>query len=520
MPRPFSIIIDNIFGGISPSMYFGAKGSYHASIGIDPDMPVDDSSVRTSGFIRPTSMSKISGATVTDAPMWMVTTPKTSTIYVYARDGKVHRMNSSLAFLSDAGTLASSTANGAEYYDNYAYFAKNTDIDRYGPLDGSPSFTTGYWNGTLGKAALSNTTYPSIQGIPIPNHPMHRHTDNKLYIGDVLSNTTANTNKGALHYVRTTKTSVEGDTDNGSSYNALDLGYGYYPTAIESYGTDLAVALIEGVSTSVKQKPAAIAFWDATSSSFQKIIQVEFPDPLITALKNVNGILYVWSGSASGGVRLSRFVGGYSFQDVWYSEDGYPPFQGAVDGEMNRVVWGGATSYPEASASVFAYGSKNAALGQSVHNVFRTTSSGGTQMVTCLKYLEQSGGSRKRPVAGWHDASSQGVDAISTTYGTSVWRSAVYRMTEPFVINRVYIPMGQPVAANMTVTPKIFIDNATSSKTLKVLNSSNFPNSDMYYFDYPAVNGTANFFLELRWTGTALCTVAFPITIEGEYRDS
>ena len=93
-------------------------------------------------------------------------------------------------------------------------------------------------------------------------------------------------------------------------------------------------------------------------------------------------------------------------------------------------------------------------------------------------------------------------------------------MPKPFVIKEVSFPLGQAVASNMTITPKIYVDSGTSSKTLRVLNTTNFPSSDWRYCDYTTpANGSANFFLELRWSGTALCTVAMPITIVGEYKE-
>ena len=151
------ITIDSVFSGISPTQYFGSKGSYHAGIGIDPDMPISDSDKRLSGYIRPTAMEKFSGSTVTGAPMWFITNPKDANCYVYDISGKVYSMNAALTIsaLNSGAPLTSSTANGAAYNDNYIYFAKNTDICRYGPLNGTAVFTENYWTGTLSKAALS-----------------------------------------------------------------------------------------------------------------------------------------------------------------------------------------------------------------------------------------------------------------------------------------------------------------------------------------------------------------------------
>lgn len=511
----FTATIQSVFQGISAAQNFAGEGQFDSSIGIDPDMPINDTVTRTSGYLRPTAMEKFSASEVTGVPLWIIPNPKTSTTYVYANDGKVHAVTSGLAMDTAPTAPSSSSGNGAEYYDNYLYFAKNTDVARLGPLNGSASLTQSFWQTTLSKTALIDTTYPSIRGIEIPNHPMHRHThDNKLYFGDVVGN------QGVLHFIKTSKTTVEGDTDATSTYNALDFPYGYWPTAIESYGTDIATALIEGDNTTIQQKPAIVSFWDTVGSSFSKIIDVSFPDPLITAMKNVNGMLYVWSGNASGGVRVSRFLGGYTFEEMAYLEEGVPPFQGAVDHNMNRVIWGGYTTYPEESAGVFALGSKRKDIKMGLHNIFKSTSAGTNGMTTAVKYLEQASSSKQRPIIGWSDGSAKGLDKISTTYATSVFRSEVFRLGKPWIIHRIRIPLAQAVGENMTLTVKCYVDELSSNTTIATINNTNYVNSERNILIKPiGLHGNHNFILELRWTGTALLTVALPIIIKGETND-
>lgn len=507
-----TITIESLLGGISQIQNFSAKGSFNSSIAIDPDMPNSDVVGKPSGYIRPTAMEKFSGSTVTSAPKWIITNPKTSDIYLYGSNGLVHKANSSLAMQSDVGTPTSGAGNGGAYYDNYTYLATPTDISRLGPMNGTPSITNTYWSSTLSKAVLTNTTYPTINGVVMPNHVMHRHTDNKLYICDVLSNTAGNTNKGSLHYIYSTKTTVEGDTNIASSYNALDLGYGYYPTTIESYGTELVTAGIEGVDTITAQSRAFLTFWDATSTSFQKLIQVEFPDPLITALKNVNGALYVWSGSATGGCRLTVFLGGYSFQEVFYDPTMYPPLQGAVDAEHNRVIWGTSISYPETASVVMAFGSRYEAMGKGVQCILKSTASTGG-MITSLKYATQGG--FRAPIVGWTDNSASGLDKLSTTYGTWVYRSELFRMGRPFEIDKIRIPLAQALGSNMSFTVKAFIDENPIGADIQTVNSTNYPNGERNIVLYPqGIKGTHSIMVELRGTGTALCTVALPISIE------
>jgi hypothetical protein len=491
-------------------------------------MPIDESTVRSSGFLRPTAMAKFSATEITGVPLWIVPNPKTTNTYVYANDGKVHVVDSSLAMgtaLNSGNALTTASGNGAEYYDNYVYFATNTNITRYGPLNGSPSLDQTYWGTALSLSALTNTSYPSIRGVTMPNHPMLNDIESgNLYIGDVIGTTTANINKGALHKIRTTKTTVEGDTNDTadpSTYNVIDFVWGYYPSCIEMYGSDIAVGLFEGTSTTVKQRNAKIAFWDKSSSQVTQY--VELPDPLITAFRNVNGQLYVFSGNASGGCRVSRFAGGYSFQELYYDEDGLPPLAGAVDHLLNKVLWGNYVTDPESAAVVKALGSKRSGFMNSnaMTVPFRATSANTTnQWVTALKYITHSSFLKPQPVIGWTDNAAKGLDKSTTTYTTSVWQSEVFRIGKPFQIVSISFPFAQAIAANMTITPKLYYDDASSSTTLTTINSTNYAGSERHISMKPTGAGGKNdFFLELAWSGSVLLTVKLPIVITVDVLD-
>lgn len=322
------ILIESILGGESQYQNFSAVDEFQQSMGIDPSLAFGD--LAASGYINPTVVRNV-GNTVNNWPVWFVTNPKNSNYYLYDTSGSLYSVDTNVTGLTDLNDGGTARGNGLAYYDNYLYASRSTTIARYGPLDGTPAWTDDYWVGSLGKAALVDTAYPSIpQGLSITslNHVLHRHTDGKLYIADVVGN------QGTLHYISTSKTTVEGDTDNGSTYNALDFPYGYWPTAMASYGDQLVVALYEG-----NNRRAKLAFWDTTNSTtYEKIIDSEYPDTIISALINSNGLLYAFSGSpASGGVRILRFLGGYSFEQVGFVEGASLPLPGAVLGRLNQV---------------------------------------------------------------------------------------------------------------------------------------------------------------------------------------
>ena len=509
-----------------------SSGQFRASLGIDPAQPVDDTSsvysVVGCGLIRPAASEKFSGTTLTSSPLWMVPNPKDANVYVLDAAGSAYTINdsfTSLTALSDGGSLSNGIGNGEEYTDNYMYFAKNTDICRYGPLNGTPGFDGSYWVTTLGMSALVHTTYPTDykSSLRYPNHVMHRHSDGTLYIADVVGN------KGALHTISTSFTSAEGDTNNGSTYYKLTFGYGLWPTALESYQGDLAIALYEGSAANVKQARAKLAFWDTTSTNFNKIIWVDFPDQIITAMKSVNGILYVVSGNInSEGFRVTRFAGGYSFQEVMYSETGEPTFAGAIDGGLNRLILGGYTTIPESDGCVYALGLQKDAMGGGKFNIMRATGGNSSTNVTALCLADNSDFSFNVPVIGWTQAGdgsagvSHGFDKQGQTYNgaPSVFWSDPYSIGQPFKITKIRIPLATQMESGVTITAKIYVDNGLTTYTLTEFNNTN-DNAQRNLIRRSDSSGVApvgqhDFFVELKFTGSTLATIGMPIQIDWE----
>lgn len=518
MIKPFEI--KNVLGGWSATNYLVSEGTFNSSIGVDPDLPVG-SDIKTSGLLVPTRYEKFSGTEFTGYPMWILTNNKTTNTIIYTSDGKIHSFDNSLAMRAtdEASTalpitVSGGAGNGAFFYNNFYYLCEATDISQYGGMDQGVSIakTENVWTGAkFSKSALTNTTYPTIRGVSIPNHPAHVHSDNSAYIGDVVSG------QGVLHRLNTKKTTIEGDTNGTtvpSAFNALDLPFGYYPTDIESYGTDVVIAAIRTTDSSINQGNAALFFWDPTNTdTFYR--QMILPDPLVTALKNVNGVLHCWSGNAQNGVRLSKYIGGETISEISYMEEGAPPFAGAVDAIGSRLVWGAYTTYPESSASVMAYGSKREDLPKGLQNIIRSTSAGANQNITSLAYIQQSSNVSPKLVVGWGDDSNKGLDKFSTTATyNSVWRSEMVNINEEFIFKKLSIPLAAAVDTNTTITVKIYIDDASSSVTLTTINNTNYPSKRKILYkavDLATAAGENNFFIQISWTGTTSMPVLMPI---------
>lgn len=410
--------------------------------------------------------------------------------------------------------------HGSEYYNNYIYLFTQTNVSRYGPLNNSPALTHGFWVTTLGEVALTDTAYPTLRGVEIPNHFAKVHGDNSLYFCDFING------QGLIHRINTRKVTNEGDTDGStvpSAYNVLDLPFGFYPTAIESHGTNTVILGIYSTDSTINQGRSAFVVWDPTNTISWNIGPVYLPDPLATAIMNINGLLHIWSGNGQNGVRVSRYLGsGESVKDLAYQEEGLPPLAGAVDALGNRVVWGGFTTNPATGAAVFAHGSKDSRFPAGLHNVAKGSGSGTTPLVTALKFVQQSSNITPKMLIASTDGTGQQIDqySASATLASSIrW---MFNIGNKGQILKIKIPLAGAVAANTTITPKLYFDDLSSNKTLTVINNTNFPSKRSIIYKGLDLKDTTflnNFILEIAYTGSNPLPVALPISIEVETFD-
>lgn len=514
--------INSIFEGMSPSRYFGVDGTFDQSIAIDPDYPILNSATRTSGFAVPIGMAVFSGANVTSTVVSLINDPKDTLTYAILSNGRLISYNSALGSETLIGTVTGGTASSATYYNNYIYiFGTNSGVDiaRYGPLNNSPTLTNAWWTSTLGLTALTNTTYPSLNGVPIPNHIGHVHGDFSLYVTDFING------QGVIHRINTVKVTNEGDTNSTvvpSAYNVLDLPWGFYPTSIESFSTSVIILGQYSVNGTVNQGRSAFILWDPTNTNTWYQGPVFLEDPFATAMLNVNGTIYIWSGNGQNGFRLSKYSYGESVNDVALFEEGFPPFNTAVDAIGNKIIWGGTTTTPITSACVWSYGSKDARLPTGVQNIAKTTSAGTTPIVTALKYAQQSSNIQPKAIVAWHDGTTQGIDQYSSSATLASVLRWTFNVGQRFNIMRIRIPFGGAVVANTTITPTIYFDDFSSSQALTVINNANFPGSRKHIYKVPEMQnfvGENNFVLELVWSGTNPLPVALPILIDIELKD-
>lgn len=538
MPKQ-TLRIENIEGGRALTTYGPKqKNAYDGAYGIEPDFRSNVSS-KTGGALTPAAYAKFSANNLSDAVSvnWLTTTPKDSTSYLYgyASDGTFLRYTYSAPSYGSEIALTTPTSgagNGMAYYNNYLYLATPTDIARYGPMDGTPSLTQTVWTGaTLGsQTALSNTVYPTFTAGAVlknPNHAMHVHKDGFLYFCDVISSTYATTSvrgKGVIHRISTKSDgTTEGISDNGSAYDVLELPFGWYPVDIESYGNDLAVLAMPATnltSLTIQRGNSALFLWDTFASIPYK--QITLPDPVASAIQNVNGSLHIWSGNTVQGTRVSVYEGGEGVRQIALLSDSMTPMAGAVDSLGDKSYFGGYVSYPTNGvlnqlACVYSIGSKLNELPRGSLHVPAATSLGNLAPVTtAVKMVLMDNLPRPTPVFAYADSSSSGILNFKTgNTQISNFRQR-WEIGRPFSVISVRLALDQAVSSGVIITPTLLADNNSSSQTLTTLNNTNFPDKTTIAYKRPEITltGSENLTLQLVWTGTVAASVIFPVEVD------
>ena len=539
--RTFKITIDSVLGGISRGFFPERDDQFHASIAINPYEALGANlPKRSTGFLMPTGYAKFSGTSIQSRPMWIIKSPKLNGnsepyVYYYESNGKFGAFtattigNGAIKTADCASTpnnlpiaITNGNGSGAAYYNNYVYCCVSDDVSRYGPinsaagLDASNGIAEDVWTGaTLGtQTALTDTTYPSS----IPNHPMHVHPhDNRLYFGDFKNG------QGMIHYIETKMTTYEGDTNNGSLYNALDLPFGYAPTDIESYGKYLVVSAIQTTSSSTNQGNASLFFWNTDVYADSYDFEVPLLDPLVTSMLNINGTLYIFTGLIAGGVRLCKYLGGYSVGTEFIWEEGTAPLAGAVEAMGEAIVFPINITYPETSASLFTWGGKGVPFESALHNIAQCSDTGqaDTRIYSIAQIVQIYHYQTPQFILGWYrSGTTGGFDEYSNTKGVAIYRSNFFNIGQRFQITKLKLSFAEDIGANNTLIPKLFFDDidVDATKTLTTINNTNAPGALSYTYrdELDACIGDHNFFIELRWSGSVILPVQLPIIIEGK----
>lgn len=548
-----TIRIESILGGVSDYLWGGGDDQFMYGYGIDPYEPVNDTATNLAEEssalnISATSTRRLLGiGSLADAVCWMVSEPISSSnnLFVYDVDGSVYTIentgtNTQLTGIGDLTDGGSSDGDGCAYYDNYMYFSRSTTVARYGPLNGTPTFTDDFWVATLGKTALADngTLYGnmgpagSYMGLYAAHHFLHAHSDGRLYIIDLVDGA------GTIHYIKTSQTTTPGDTDAGSTYNALNLPFGYVPVGMASFGEYLAIAVnVYGGTTSPSQEipgqNARVVFWDGVSDSPNFVVFNGITDTEITAIVNVAGELYVFThNSVDTSVRILKYLGGDFFQQVKFVNS-RAPLPGGVVADLNRLLFAGGTkvftTHPSYSEMPGVYSLEPSGDGFSLQMIAGSTNSNtSTNVCTALARGKHTPLSSRNSVffatrSGAGNYIEENRSVVDPHNVRSEWMSKYYRINKRFKVTK--IAFGIPNLDSDTITPYIytdFIKNEYTGATYALPPLSVFDGRSRVVLRPNGVEGFHGFCLRFVFdttSGNAGESVALPIDIELEIYD-
>jgi hypothetical protein len=430
------------YGGISQSSKIGIKGSF--SFG-----------QRLNIFDEPTQISimpqsvKVSGTTVTDLVKWAVSgAPYDSNIYFYSENGKLYVQNGSGTW-SLLRSVSNSHGQGLEMFQDYLYYATDTDVGRYGPLDGSPTFndTWGSTTGVLsegGAGTINNTSTTKFAPLKVFTGGMAFGNGNQLSWWD-----------GSV-FVTDMLTFLP-----GVNVRALEITDQY-----------LVIGVWRGTSVTSNEF-GRLYFWDGASVTFNQFVNI--PQGGCMALLNYKNRILTFAGS--NGQLLMNYSPFSNVQNIpnlgiGNSVEIYP---GAVTNWRGLAQLGvaGSTDSSTVYQGVYTFGSKTQLYPEVLNYSFSistSTTQGTGVKIGCLY------GQGNDLYIGWKDGSNYGVDKVtnsntpfvSATYESLIWDNNELYKDKLLKRLKVY---HSPLATGESISIGLKINRA-ASYTSEVTNST------------------------------------------------
>ena len=415
--------INRWFGGLSTGTKLGIDGAFSLGQGLDFKTDPD---LLTANY----AMAKASSTNVTGLVKWFV--QNGTTYYAYADDGKIHSDATSWTSLR---TVASSSGQGLEVFNDYLYYAQNAQLGRYGALSGAPAFTDNYQ--TLDSDLLF--------------HPCKVFL-NKLCVGHLRK---------------------IGTLDSSSVWTdaAITLPIGWKIKSLEVRGDFLYIGAWKGTAIT-DYEVGALFTWDGTSTTWNS---VEFINESgVNALFNQNDTLYCAAGTRGnlyqvvGGnlVKIKRIplVGATSTAEI------YPGAMTGFNGLLHVGVAGSTTS-TTLYQGVYSWGQ----VEKNYPNVlnFDYPISTGTVTGTGLQIGAVYAASPTKLYVGWKDGADEGIDLISTStkQSTVILETLIFDGNVPYKKKtfRDIKLICKPLVSGESIVVKYDADRTGSFTTLATL---------------------------------------------------
>lgn len=328
-----------------------------------------------------------------------------------------------------------------------------TKLDRYGPLSGSPSWSTNWVNLS---ASISDTYVPSIVG-----------QDDVVYFG---------VDNNVIYLADPTVATVN---------VALDLPSGYEIQSFAELGANLMIGATFG---STIASVGDIFPWDRTSSSFKLPIQTGLPGVPIMYTKN--NILYAICGNhgtlistnGSGVVQSQRLAGFTDDPEVSFRSGNY----GATDAWNGGVLFGlGKSASSVSNGPVGVWFIRDGAWQYFSISAGDGSNTGGLDIGAIIGLNDFS------YLVTWRDlnAGTYGIDVVDTTRRTGSYNAyaiskfyTVGTNLQPRTFQRMQFQLANPLEANQGIKISYRIkpsDNFTDIDTFAYGDASGSDNANL-----------------------------------------
>ena len=398
-----TLSVSTFSGGLADDNKLGIKGSFYFGEHLNI---YDHTSQLT---ILPKS-AKVSSTVVLGLIKWIVDgRPFIDARFAYDDGGRIYKEDSNGDW-SLLQTTSSSHGQGLEVFDNYLYYVQDTQVGRYGPLDGSAAFDDDWQTGLNDTSSIGFAPVKAfLTGVVIGHGDQLAYWD-----GSVFSATT-------LQFL--------------SNANVR---------ALETLDEFLVIGTFRGTDITDNQD-GFLYYWDGASTSFNYFSQVK--EGGVAALTTSKGRIFSILGSSG-----SLFMNYQPFNLVQQLpnvtvNDYVDIYPGAISNYHNRVFIGAAANTNSTSFKhgLYEWGSKGDRY-QEVLNYSHTISTGSTTGTTVK--IGAVAGFGDDLYFSWRDGSTYGVDKVNRAndpYASAQWESLifgqVYRDNKATAVKVTHLPL-------------------------------------------------------------------------------
>lgn len=339
-----------------------------------------------------TILEKKSGSTVTGLIKWIVKNPASpANLYAIDDAGKVYHSSDSGATWSLLSDRAGN-GQGLAVWKDYLFVAVGGSLDVYGPLSGSPS-----WSTTWQALGENDSAFQPM---------LVSKLDGNLYIGNGRYISTVEENSGEDFAPGTAATYTY-------TQKALTLPEDYRVKCLAEQVNNLMIGTWMGTNI-YDNKVADIFPWDGSSETYDKPIILN--ENGINAMINIGGYLYILAG-IDGKIYKSNGTQAWAIGQIPLSVADISagkylePYPGAIINFKGRLFFG-IGSQSTSGMGIYSLIETSSGNILTLEHTISTLSEGGTNPLLVGALL---GITRDQFVAGWRDNASYGIDLLNTT---------------------------------------------------------------------------------------------------------